>query len=77
MSAKAYRTREVTALMTKILWKIIREYKYLTYVADEGSNERPWSCWLRNLEFCKSNGFIIQQVQYWNDVGNMEIVGDK
>jgi hypothetical protein len=44
-------------------------------MADEESNERPWSCWLRNVEFCKTNGFIIQQVQYRNDVRNMGIVG--
>jgi len=56
------------------LGKIIREYKCLTDIADEGFNGRPWSCWLRNFEFCKANGFIIQQVQYRNDVRNMDIV---
>jgi hypothetical protein len=50
------------------LGKRIREYKYLTYIAEGGSNEWPWRCWLRNFEFCKANGFIIQQVQYRNDV---------
>jgi hypothetical protein len=57
------------------LGKIIREYKYLTDIADEESNERPWSCWLRNFEFCKANGYLIHQVEYRNDVRNMGIVG--